>query len=45
MVSHNTMLKFYRIFMPEEQARVAAKRYMKQQHKFYRGNHERNPKN
>ena len=37
MISFNTLLKFYRIIMPEKQAREAARNYMQQQHKFYRG--------
>ncbi len=43
-ISHNTMLKFYRTFQPENTARASAKYYMMIQHKFFRGSHERNSK-
>jgi len=36
MTSFNTYLKFYRIWMNEEDARKAAKKMMRLQHKFYR---------
>lgn len=37
MTSFNTYLKFYRIWMNEEDARKAAKRMMEKQHNFIRG--------
>lgn len=37
MTSFNTYLKFYRIWMNESDARKAAKRMMRLQHKFTRG--------
>lgn len=37
MLTFNTLLKFYRTFKPESEAKEAAKAYMKLQHKYYRG--------
>jgi len=37
MTSFNTYLKFYRIWMNESDARKAAKKMMRLQHKFIRG--------
>jgi hypothetical protein len=40
MISYNTLLKFYRSFLPETKAREKAKEYMKLQARYYRGKKE-----
>ena len=43
-IHHNSMLKFYRTFQPENTAKASAKHYMTIQHKYFRGSNERNSK-